>query len=176
MLELKKINFKYLVVSAIVFMQLSCSTIRRIEKSVIENSYSALGLQHERKDNEALYNEAASWLHVPHRNAGLSKRGIDCSGLVYLIYKNVYRITLERNSAMIFKENCRRKSKNFLREGDLVFFNTGRGRTTRKNINHVGIYLKEDKFVHASTSRGVIVSDLDEEYYRKTWVCGGRVK
>ena len=74
------------------------------------------------------------------------------------------------------KKNCRKKRKGALREGDLVFFNSGKGLNIRKNINHVGIYLKDHKFIHTSTSRGVMVSDLNEDYYRKTWVCGGRVK
>lgn len=64
-------------------------------------------------------------------------------------------------------------SKRQLQEGDLVFFHNGR----RKRVaNHVGIYLKDGKFVHASTSSGVIVSRLEEPYYRKCWMQGGRVK
>ncbi|MDR2341562.1 MAG: C40 family peptidase, partial [Campylobacteraceae bacterium] len=59
-------------------------------------------------------------------------------------------------------------------EGNLVFFRTDNG--DKKTPNHIGIYLKEDKFVHASTSKGVIVSSLDEPYYKKAWISGGRVK
>ncbi|MEI3125524.1 MAG: NlpC/P60 family protein [Odoribacter splanchnicus] len=55
----------------------------------------------------------------------------------------------------------------------LVFFNTSR---KRKGINHVGLFLKNGYFIHASTSRGVIISNLKEDYYRKTWKQGGRVK
>ena len=70
-------------------------------------------------------------------------------------------------------EDCRKISKRQLKEGDLVFFHNGR----RKRVaNHVGIYLKDGKFVHASTSSGVIVSRLEEPYYRKCWMQGGRVK
>ena len=64
-------------------------------------------------------------------------------------------------------------SKRNLQEGDLVFFHNGRKKRT---ATHVGIYLKDNKFIHASTSSGVIVSSLDEAYYRRCWMQGGRVK
>lgn len=64
-------------------------------------------------------------------------------------------------------------SKRKLQEGDLVFFHDGR---RKKTANHVGIYLKDGKFIHASSSAGVIVSRLEEPYYRKCWMQGGRVK
>ena len=62
--------------------------------------------------------------------------------------------------------------RNQLNTGDLVFFATS---GNRKRINHVGIYLKDNKFIHASSSRGVIVSDLGESYYQRTYVCSGQV-
>ncbi|WP_286076278.1 C40 family peptidase, partial [Parabacteroides goldsteinii] len=61
-----------------------------------------------------------------------------------------------------------------LQEGDLVFFKTGGGK--KKTPNHVGIYLKNGKFIHTSTSRGVMVSSLSEPYYTRSWITGGRVK
>ena len=60
-----------------------------------------------------------------------------------------------------------------MREGDLVFFTSNR---SGKKVAHVGIYLKDGKFIHASTSQGVIVSNLKERYYTQYWLCGGRVK
>ena len=90
-----------------------------------------------------------------------------------LSYKKVYHKKLQRNSDAQRTEDCRKISKRQLKEGDLVFFHNGR----RKRVaNHVGIYLKDGKFVHASTSSGVIVSRLEEPYYRKCWMQGGRVK
>jgi Cell wall-associated hydrolases (invasion-associated proteins) len=71
-------------------------------------------------------------------------------------------------------KNCRKIGKGRLREGDLVFFSTGN--KAKAYVNHVGIYLKTNKFLHASTSKGVIVSDLDEPYYMRAWACGGRVE
>jgi hypothetical protein len=153
---------------------IGCSSTQRLEKKVHREVYASLGLEEERKDNFALYKEAASWLKTPHVEGGLTRNGIDCSGLTYLVYKNVYGKTLERSSANMMKKNCRKIRKRKLKEGDLVFFNTSGKR--RSEINHVGIYLKDNKFVHASTSKGVMINTLAENYYQKTWVCGGRVR
>ena len=107
------------------------------------------------------------------RHGGATHRGTDCSGFTSAVYKKVYHKKLQRNSDAQRTEDCRKVSKRQLKEGDLVFFHNGR----RKRVaNHVGIYLKDGKFVHASTSSGVIVSRLEEPYYRKCWMQGGRVK
>jgi hypothetical protein len=168
------IKFRHILLWCLALMFFGCVTSRHIETKQDKEVYKVLGLNKERKDNFALYKEAGSWLHVPHVYGGASRKGTDCSFLVYTIYKTVYGKILERNSAGMLNTNCKRISKKQLKEGDLIFFNTiGK---PESHINHVGIYLKDNKFLHTSTSRGVIVSDLDEDYYRKTWVCGGRVK
>ncbi len=172
---MRLISYNLLVWSLALFL-VGCSTTRQIDKKQSNEVYKTLGLQKERKDNLVLYIEAASWLNVPHRGGGLSKKGVDCSGLIHELYKNVYGKNIGRNSLDILKKNCNRIGKSRLKEGDLVFFNSGSGSKTIAKINHVGIYLKDHKFLHASTSRGVIVSDLEEDFYRNAWVCGGRVK
>lgn len=126
-------------------------------------------------DNIFLYNEGARWLGVPHRLGGSTKRGVDCSGFVVIVYRNVYGKQLSRSSAQMLKRDCHRIHRNKLREGDLVFFKTTRG-GKRKEPNHVGIYLKNGRFIHTSTSSGVVVSNLSEPYYTRTWITGGRVK
>ncbi len=125
-------------------------------------------------DNIFLYNEGARWLGTPHRLGGNSKRGVDCSGFVTIVYRNVYGKKLERTAADMLKRNCRKVSRAKLQEGDLVFFRTGSRRG--KTPNHVGIYLKNGRFIHTSTSKGVIVSSLSEPYYMRSWLTGGRVK
>lgn len=133
-----------------------------------------LGVRVTSSDYRYLYAEAAGWLGAPYRAGGNSRRGVDCSGFVSLVYKKAYGKQLYRSSADILKRNCKKISRSNLQEGDLVFFYTGKGK--KKTPNHVGIYLKSGKFVHASTSRGVIVSNLSEPYYLRTWLTGGRVK
>lgn len=172
---LQKINpFVIVFYCGLIILLFSCSTTRNIEKKQIKEVYDKLGLNIDRNDNFALYKEAASWLHVPHVDGGTSRSGTDCSFLVYSIYKTVYNKTIERNSTAMLNKSCRKIGRNVLKEGDLVFFNTSS--KSRSYVSHVGIYLKDNKFLHSSTSKGVNVSDLNEEYYRKVWVCGGRVK
>lgn len=125
-------------------------------------------------DNIFLYNAGAHWIGVPHRYGGMNRGGIDCSGFVTILYKEIYGVKLSRSSQDMLKRDCRKVSRGNLREGDLVFFQTGRG--SKRKPNHVGIYLKNGRFIHVSTSRGVMVSRLDEPYYMRTWVSGGRVK
>ena len=126
-------------------------------------------------DNIFLYNEGARWLGVPHRLGGSTKRGVDCSGFVAIVYREVYGKQLSRSSADMLKHDCRKVSRAKLKEGDLVFFKTTRG--GKKSVpTHVGIYLKNGRFIHTSTSNGVVVSSLSEPYYTRTWLTGGRVK
>ncbi|MBB3186621.1 C40 family peptidase [Microbacter margulisiae] len=171
----KLIKLRDLLLWCLVLAFFGCGTSRHLEKKQDKKAvYEALGLNKGRKDNFALYKEAAGWLHVPHVDGGTSRKGTDCSFLVYTIYKTVYGKILERNSEEMLRYNCKRIRKKKLKEGDLVFFDTT-GKP-ESYVNHVGIYLKENKFLHASTSKGVVVSNLSDNYYLKTWVCGGRVK
>jgi lipoprotein Spr len=126
------------------------------------------------KDNIELYDISSKWLKTPYKMGGNSKKGVDCSGFVNAVYKDVYKKTLNRSTANIFKKDIAKVELSNLNEGDLVFFRTGKG--DKKVPNHVGIYLKDGKFIHASTSKGVIVSSLDEQYYKKAWISGGKVK
>lgn len=151
----------------------SCHTSApRLDYKALAQASVRLGIDIGLTDNHKLYINAAQWIGTPYRSGGNSKHGTDCSGLVYQIYKKTYHIHLSRNTSGQLKESNKISRRN-LREGDLVFFTS---RTSRKKVAHVGIYLKDGKFIHASTSRGVIVSHLKEKYYTQHWLCGGRVK
>lgn len=126
------------------------------------------------EDNIYLYNEGARWLGTPHRMGGSTKRGVDCSGFVAIVVREVYGKQLSRSSTDMLKHDCKKVSRGKLQEGDLVFFRTGQGK--KKVPNHVGIYLKNGRFIHTSTSSGVIVSSLSEPYYVRAWITGGRIK
>lgn len=150
----------------------SCRTVTpRYDYQELAKASVRLGIDIEMKDNHALYVESASWLGVPYRGGGTTRQGVDCSGLTSAIYGKVYRKELERNSDDQRKKDCKKVKKGKLREGDLVFFHNGR---KKKHATHVGIYLKDRKFIHASTSRGVIISTLDEDYWKRHWLSGGR--
>lgn len=149
----------------------SCHTSApRLDYRALARASVQLGMDIGPKDNHRLYLTAAEWIGTPYRSGGHTKRGTDCSGLTGEIYRKVYRVRLPRSTGEQLAA-CRKVARRGLKEGDLVFFHNGK---SRKKVTHVGIYLKDDKFVHASTSRGVIVSSLDENYWRRCWMRGGR--
>jgi lipoprotein Spr len=150
-------------------------TSSKYNRNDIERLSKQFGLRLTQADNLSLYDACSGWLGVKYRYGGNTKKGVDCSGLVSVIYRQVYRVALERNSANILQKNCVAINRNNLREGDLVFFKadgTGKSRIP----THVGIYFKNGKFMHASSSRGVVVSNLSESYYVRNWITGGRVR
>lgn len=122
---------------------------------------------------ESLYKEAVAWLKTPYRYGGNSRKGIDCSAFTNTIYANVFGVKLNRSSKDISARDVKELKRNELKPGDLVFFATSR---KRKGVSHVGVYLGNDYFVHASTRKGVTISSLNEPYYNRTFVKGGEVK
>ena len=135
-----------------------------------DRATNPLGLTYSPEDNMALYEAVNSWLGVPYKYGGTDRNGIDCSAFVGVIYRQVYGISLNR-TANDMLNNVTLISKSQLREGDIVFFTNSKGK-----VSHVGIYLKEGLFAHASTSNGVSVSRLDNAYWEKHFYKGGRVK
>lgn len=167
---------RVLVCAICTFLCVSCSSVRNIPSDINEKIVYAehrLNVPITIKDDVNLMYETAQWIGTPYRNGGMSRSGVDCSGFVACVYNNVYHKKLYHNSLEQYKQNCKKVRKGKLQEGDLVFFKTVK---KGKKISHSGIYLKNHKFVHASTSHGVIVSDLREKYYKKHWVAGGKVK
>lgn len=118
----------------------------------------------------ALIREALSWIGTPYAYGGESKAGADCSGFVMMAYKNALGISLPRTSADQgkFVENIDKKK---LEIGDLVFFHGGKS----DRVNHVGIYVGDGKFIHASSSKGVMISDLDMKYFADRYHHSGKV-
>lgn len=105
------------------------------------------------------------WAGTRYRLGGTDRRGIDCSAFMQEIFNQAYGISLPRSTSEQ-KEIGRKINKNDLKQGDLVFF--------RKN-NHVGIYLGNGKFMHASSSQGVTISSMDEQYWARTYTQSRRV-
>lgn len=134
----------------------------------ITNVCNALDIPANPKANLSLLIFTLDWHGTPYCFGGSSKKCTDCSGFTSNAYKEVYSKTIPRVSSAIYA-NSMPIAKYSLYEGDLVFFSTAGG--TR--INHVGIYLWDGYFVHASSSQGVIVSNLRQGYYRRTFAGGG---
>ena len=108
--------------------------------------------------NVKLYQFVYDWLGTPYRLGGDTERGIDCSGFAYQLYDKVFNTVIGNNSRNIFSM-VNPINKEELKEGDLVFF-----KINSRAISHVGVYLGDNKFAHASSSRGVMISNLNEPY------------
>jgi len=143
----------------------SCGSRRYTPKSDTKAAKAADAMSNLK--SKQLYRFITDWTGVKYRFGGLDKRGIDCSGFAYLLEKEIYGITLPRISRD--QANAvKRKNQSNLNEGDLIFFAFGGG-----DVDHVGIYLNNGFFVHASTTRGVIVDDLTLPAYQKAFVKSG---
>ena len=164
-----------LVVSLVCGVLMSCSTTRRSHSH--RPNYTLLSKQYGFRINSSdfipLYEEGALWLGTPYRYGGNSKRGVDCSGFVSAVYRKLFHVKLNRSAELILRRDCKKIGKKKLQTCDLVFFATGRNRS---KVNHVGIYLKNGYFIHASTSKGVVLSHLVEPYYRSKWKTAARDK
>jgi len=119
--------------------------------------------------NLALYNFIDKWIGVKYKYGGTTTDGVDCSGFANILYKEVYKTVLPRSSAEIAKE-IKNAPKTNLSEGDLLLFDID-----GKKNSHVGIYLANNKFVHSSTSKGVIISSLELPYYQKSFSKAGKI-
>lgn len=106
-----------------------------------------------------LNSQYRSWAGTPHRTGGMSKAGVDCSALVYMTYREALGYELPRTAALQSRLGIS-VAKSQLRPGDLVFFRT------RVVAKHVGIYLGDGKFMHVSSKRGVMISGLDDYYWK----------
>jgi probable lipoprotein NlpC len=115
-----------------------------------------------------LHREYLRWQGTPHRLGGNGHRGIDCSGFVKAVYKDVFDIDLPRTTRAQAKQG---QSVAFddLRAGDLVFFKPP------TYPHHVGIYLSDSKFVHASKNKGVALSKIDRTYWKKYYWTARRI-
>ncbi|OOF51864.1 endopeptidase [Rodentibacter genomosp. 1] len=109
-----------------------------------------------------VYNE---WVGTRYRMGGTSKRGIDCSAFMQTAFWSAYGIELPRSTAEQ-RYLGRKISKHELQKGDLVFF---------RHNNHVGVYIGNNRFMHASTSKGVTISSLDESYWARTYTQSRRI-
>ncbi|MBD2779732.1 C40 family peptidase [Xenorhabdus sp. 42] len=111
-----------------------------------------------------LKDQLTQWYHTPYRYGGMDKQGVDCSGFVYRTFNDRFNIRLPRTTREQTKFGIRINRKDLM-PGDLVFFKTGSGESGL----HVGIYDTDNEFIHASTSKGVIRSSLDNVYWRRVF-------
>jgi probable lipoprotein NlpC len=115
---------------------------------------------------------AGKYEHTPYRYGGLDQRGLDCSGLVYVSYRDALGVSVPRNTWSLYSWVEKVSIEDAL-PGDLLFFiTTGNG-----SISHVGIFVGDGRFIHAASEgpvTGVMYSSLDERYWSRTFAGAGR--
>ncbi|KJR41919.1 NLP/P60 protein [Candidatus Magnetoovum chiemensis] len=168
-IKLSQIYLTIAFLIIIVFIQGCSAPVEDL--SITEDNYIIIGGKNLNNPNfvkKELYGLYQEWKGTRYRNGGLDKRGIDCSGLVYITFKYRFGIVLPRTTEDMVKlginidlEECR--------PGDLIFFKTG------LFDRHVGVYIEDGQFLHASTSQGVIISKLYNPYWSKTYWTAKRI-
>ena len=118
--------------------------------------------------NLALFNFLEDWWGTHYRYGGTGRGGIDCSALTGALLSKVYGLSTPRTARAQY-DVAQKTKREDLKEGDLVFFNT------RGGVSHVGVYLANGYFTHASTKNGVTINNLDESYYATKFIIGGRI-
>lgn len=128
--------------------------------------FGSTAVARERMDDqqvrERLWQAARTWLQVPYRYGGMDRNGIDCSGLTVQIYRQAFAVELPRTARQQM-QGGRFVRQPWLQAGDLLFF----GDLRQTFQDHVGIYLGNNRFIHATVNEGVVVSDLTSAYYRE---------
>lgn len=121
------------------------------------------------KESSLLEDYVDEWLGTPHSMGGTTKEGVDCSGFVICVYRDVYGDTFSYRRSCDLQKETTRIGIEELQQGDLVFF-----KIHSRVVNHVGVYLGDGYFAHASLSSGITISSLSEDYYARYFYCGGR--
>lgn len=151
-------KFGFLVTVMLVLLS-SCSSSKNVTKHSSKPKSKA----------DKIVANALQYRGIPYKFGGTTKRGMDCSGVVYVAYglEDIQLPRVSRNMAKRGKKIALAK----VRKGDLVFFKTSKN---GKNINHVGLVVSNKKgvirFIHSTSSKGVIISSLSEKYWKQSFV------
>jgi lipoprotein Spr len=158
-------------------IEISNDTVRRTFETIkpattdeLQLKYASLmGCLPKQITNLPLYYLIEEWYGVSYRLGGNTKAGIDCSSFTKMLFLEIYKKQLLRTAQEQYQQSTKLFSFDDMTEGDLVFFKSG-----RRHIGHVGVYLGNHFFVHASTSGGVMISSLHESYWNRRFAGGGR--
>lgn len=160
--------------ACILLLSASCRMSKNVPAPKKEITYKSsahkLGVNNPHEADLLLYDELIAWIGVPYKYGGNDKTGVDCSGFAVAVYKKVYNIPLERQSERIYNQ-CQKRSKKEAKPGDLVFF-----KINSEKVSHVGIIVQDNLFIHASSSKGVTLSNLNDAYYTKHYFSCGSVR
>jgi len=177
---MKSLRYLYCAISLIVVLS-SCHTRRaamrgeagelvKPQLSVAQKYAAILGVQESDIQNGRLYEFVDDWMGTPYQFGGQDKDGIDCSGLAQLLEQQVYNVNIPRSTSQQINV-IKRKYEEDLVEGDLLFFDYD-----GKKFSHVGVYLQNGYYVHASSTKGVTITKLHDPYtYKYFSRCGSIV-
>lgn len=147
---------------------IACSSIPISRPETMSTSRNDVDMTSSTEVRHRLLKQLEEWKGVPYRYGGMSKKGVDCSGFIQLTFTEEFGIRLPRTTqAQVLKGTVIEQSD--LLPGDLIFFNTG------FQQRHIGIYVGEKQFIHASSSRGVMRSRLDNPYWQDAYWHSRRV-
>ena len=121
---------------------------------------------------ELMLMEIIRYLNTPYKFGGNSLNGIDCSAFTQSVYKNSWLLDINRSARDQYQQGTVIDNRTQLKFGDLVFFNTRK----RVKPGHVGIYIGDNLFAHASSKIGVTISSLDHDYYNKRYMGARRIE
>ncbi len=133
--------------------------------------YSSLVGEEVKAEHLPQYRFIDAWWGTPYRMGGSTTSGVDCSGFVHQYFLVFHRKTVARTTTALYQA-ADKVGINRLEMGDLVFFDLNKS----GKVGHVGIYLQNGRFVHASTSKGVRIDYLEDIYYSKQKKYGGRIR
>ncbi len=163
-------RFTYILILFFLLVATGCkSSHKKTDPVVVETVRATANLKGMEKK---IVEEAQSWIGTPYKYGGHEKgKGSDCSGMVCKVYETITSIKLPRTSLQQ-AEFCEKLKKKDVRPGDLAFFATGKD---PHKISHVGIMIDNNRFIHASTKKGVVISEISTPYYERTFIMFGRV-
>ncbi len=142
----------------------------RSEEIEIRKPAEEIKIETKNISDKTLGNFISDWYGVTYRYGGADKHGIDCSHFAAKLYADVYNKKIAGAANTIEPLTSTVKTED-MQVGDLVFF-----KIQQNKVSHVGVYIGNNKFVHASTKLGVIISDLNEPYYKKYFYKAGKLK
>ena len=163
--------YKLVVVFVCTMLLTACSTTPYYgsKNPSVKVAGERVDLSDTHKVKQILNQQYKDWRHVQHRMGGVSKNGIDCSGLVYQTYRTKLGVDIPRSTEYQSKVG-RSIQKGQLRAGDMVFFKTG------IFTRHVGMYIDEGNFLHVSSSKGVMISSLENPYWTSAYWKAQRIQ
>lgn len=176
---MKRMRNKYNIYVVLVLITLviglsGCKSSHSIKKEAVNREEISIRGNNTKlsKNQKKIVDEALSWIGTPYGYGEESKgKATDCSGLVMVVFDKMLDCKLPRTSYHQ-SEFCHKIKSSEVRAGDLVFFATGKD---PHRVSHVGIMIDSDRFVHASSSKGVVISDMGNNYYKKHFIKYGRV-